>query len=124
MFIMAGAMYSYGIFFKPLALEFGWTRAVTASAHSMFLILTGILFMFTGRLTDRFGPRIVLTTCGFFLGLAASIVYTARTDNLPLKVRLKRAKDSVPSGVTVGDFNLLNGGRSDERSLSVRETGR
>lgn len=69
MVIYAGTWYSFGVFFKPLAAEFGWTRAVTAGAYSTFLFLTGLLFMVTGRLNDRFGPRLVVTICGLILGL-------------------------------------------------------
>jgi len=68
MVIMSGLLYSFGVFLKPLSTEFGWTRAMTAGAHSMTLFVTGLLYMVTGRLTDRFGPRIVTTACGFFLG--------------------------------------------------------
>jgi len=30
-----GSMYSFGVFLKPLAHEFGWTRAVTAGVFSL-----------------------------------------------------------------------------------------
>lgn len=69
MFMMSGMLYSYGIFFKPLAEEFGWSRAVTSGAYSTMVLLLGITFIITGRLTDRFGPRLVITVCGAVLGL-------------------------------------------------------
>lgn len=69
MVIMSGLLYSFGVFFKPVSAEFGWTRAVTSGAYSMGLFVTGLFFMVTGRLNDRFGPRIVTTACGFFLSL-------------------------------------------------------
>jgi len=58
----------YGVFFKPLLAEFGWTRAITSGAFSVGMIMAGLLAVVTGGLTDRFGPRIVLTACGCFLG--------------------------------------------------------
>ena len=67
--IMEGAMYTYGVFLKPLLAEFGWTRAAISGAFSLFMVLFGLFFVITGRLNDRFGPRIVVTVCGFFLGL-------------------------------------------------------
>jgi len=67
--IMLGLLYSFGVFLKPLSAEFGWTRAMTSGAYSMGLLITGLLYMVTGRLNDRFGPRIVITACGFLLGL-------------------------------------------------------
>jgi len=74
MLMMWGAYYSFGIFFEPLLAEFGWTKAVTAGVFSLSFFLTGILGVLAGRLTDRFGPRIVMTVCGFFLGLGYLLV--------------------------------------------------
>ena len=70
MTIGSGAVSSYGIFFKPLLLEFGWTRAATSGAFSLCFLVQGILAIFSGRLTDRFGPRLILTAAGFLLGLS------------------------------------------------------
>jgi len=64
-----GLHLSFGVFFKPLSADFGWTRAVTSGAFSLCTILFGFLFIFTGRLNDRIGPRFVMTVCGLFLGL-------------------------------------------------------
>ncbi len=74
MLVMWGTYYAFGVFFKPLLEEFGWTRAMTSGAFSLSFFLTGLLGIFTGRLTDRFGPRIVVTVCGFFLGLGYLLV--------------------------------------------------
>ena len=64
-----GSHTSFGVFFKPLLTEFGWTRAMTSGAFSLSMIVGGLLGILVGGLTDRFGPRIVLTFCGLFLGL-------------------------------------------------------
>ena len=67
--VMYAAFYSYGVFFKPLLNEFGWTRAIISGAFSLSTILLGIMSILMGGLSDRFGPRIVLTLCAFLLGL-------------------------------------------------------
>jgi MFS family permease len=67
--ISHGAQYTFGIFFKPLLEQFGWTKAATSAAFSLNLVLYGLLGIFVGRLNDRFGPRLVVTICAFFLGL-------------------------------------------------------
>lgn len=67
--IAHGAQYTFGIFFKPILTEFGWTSAATSGAFSLYLVLWGLLSIFVGRLNDSFGPRIVMTASGFFLGL-------------------------------------------------------
>ena len=67
--IMCGTLFTFGVFFKPILTEFGWTRAMTSGAFSLCILLFGLLGIGTGRLTDRFGPRVVMSGCGFFLGL-------------------------------------------------------
>ena len=69
MIILHAGIYSYGVFFKPMSVEFDWTRAITSGAFSTSMFITAILFLFTGRLCDRFGPRIVVAICGFLFGL-------------------------------------------------------
>ncbi len=69
MLAIYGINYSFGIFFKPILAEFGWTRATTAGAFSLAWIVTGLVSIFLGALNDRLGPRVVLSLCGFFSGL-------------------------------------------------------
>jgi MFS family permease len=65
-----GLVYSFGVFFKPLASEFGWSRSVTAGAFGFYGIFHTLLALFAGRVCDRFGPTLVLTIAGFCLGLS------------------------------------------------------
>jgi len=67
--LTVGTRLSFGIFFKPVLTEFGWTRAMTSGAYSLAVIVHGFLSIAMGGLNDRLGPRIVVTLCGFFLGL-------------------------------------------------------
>jgi len=67
--VMGGTYYSFGVFFTPLLTEFGWTRAMTSGAFSLCIMLEGVLGIVMGRATDRWGPRMVITLCGFLLGL-------------------------------------------------------
>ena len=69
MAVFGGTAYSFGVFFQPLLNDFGWTRAMTSGAFSLYMALHGFLYIVTGRLTDRFGPRLVMTICGLFMGL-------------------------------------------------------
>jgi MFS family permease len=66
--VQYGAQYSFGVFFKPLLEDFGWTRALTSGVYSINVILQGFLGILAGRLTDRFGPRLTLTISGILLG--------------------------------------------------------
>lgn len=67
--VMTGTINSFGVFFKPLLEDFGWTRAATAGAFFTHSVVHGALLIASGRLCDRFGPRLILTISGFFLGL-------------------------------------------------------
>lgn len=66
-FVVFGAMYSFGVFFAPMAEEFHAGRAAT----SAFFSITGVAFYMagpvTGHLSDRFGPR-------FMTGLGAAVM--------------------------------------------------
>jgi MFS family permease len=68
MALMWGSMFSFAVFFEPLLDAFGWTRAMTSGAFSLALLLVGPFGILSGKLTDRFGPRIVATASALFLG--------------------------------------------------------
>jgi MFS family permease len=58
-----------GIFLNPLLEEFGWTRAATSGGYSLYIWLMTFFGIAAGWLTDRFGPRPVLTASGLILGV-------------------------------------------------------
>lgn len=69
MVIAWGTTQTFGIFFKPVLTEFSWTRAETSGAFSISIILHSLLSMVAGRLTDRIGPRLIVTAGGIAMGL-------------------------------------------------------
>ncbi len=69
MVVITGTVTSFGVFLKPMSAEFGWERAAASVGYSISLAVAGFLFVFTGRLTDRFGPRLVVTVTAALLGL-------------------------------------------------------
>lgn len=69
MLIAWGTYYSFGVFFVPILTELGWTRAMTAGAFSLAMIIQGPAGMVLGRATDRRGPRMVMSLGGLLLGL-------------------------------------------------------
>ncbi len=67
--LMWGTYRTFGLFFKPLSSELGWMSAETSGAFSVSVLLYGVSSIFAGRLSDRFGPRVVLIACALLLGL-------------------------------------------------------
>jgi MFS family permease len=73
--LSVGAMVtSFGIFFKPLATEFGWTRGDTSGAFSTALVLSGVMSIVSGRLADIFSPRFVVISCEVLIGCACLLL--------------------------------------------------
>ncbi len=68
MTIAWGASRTFGVFLEPMLGEFGWTRAGISGSFTLNMIVMGLLAIVAGRLTDRFGPRVVVIGCGLFLG--------------------------------------------------------
>jgi len=64
-----GIFMTFGVFFKPLQAEFGWSSAQTSGPFSLSMIVSGVMSIVMGRLNDRFGPRIVITVSGLLIGL-------------------------------------------------------
>ncbi len=69
LFLMHGANITFGVFFSPLQREFGWSRAAISVALSLSSLLGGIFGIVSGRLIDRFGPKIIIVASAIILGL-------------------------------------------------------
>jgi len=70
-----GTHVAFGVFFKPLLTDFGWSRATLSGASSLAMLIAGFLGILVGRLNDRFGPRVVMTATGFFFGLGLLLMW-------------------------------------------------
>lgn len=62
-----GVYYSYGVFFKSLMQDFGWTTAITSGAFSVSMFISGVSGIVAGRLSDHFGPKVVIIFCTILL---------------------------------------------------------
>ncbi len=68
--ITAIRFYAFGIFLVPLTTEFDWDRGALSAAPSMSWLVAGFLSLFTGRLSDRYGPQILVTISGLLTGIS------------------------------------------------------
>ncbi len=66
--VCIGALFAYGVFFKEIQAEFGWSRATISGASSLALLMMGAAGVLAGRLNDRIGPRILIAVSAVFLG--------------------------------------------------------
>ncbi len=69
LFLAYGTQYAFGVFFGALLAEFGWSRASLSGVFSLYAFVYSSFALVTGRLTDRWGPRVVIALGGGFLGL-------------------------------------------------------
>jgi len=74
-----GIRYSFGVFFISILKDYGWSRADTAGAFSLAMVVHALFAPVTGTLIDRLGPRKLFPAGALFLILgllAASRVST------------------------------------------------
>jgi MFS family permease len=63
-----GLFNSFGVFFNPMLTEFAWPRAALSSAISFAILIAGAAGILQGSLSDRFGPRVIMSAGGVLLG--------------------------------------------------------
>jgi len=120
-------MYTFGVFLKPLVTEFNWDRGALSGANSMYMLLAGTFAIFTGRLSDKYGPRMLVTLnglltgigflalsqinslwqvyliWGLFLGIGGSCCFIPIMSTIP---RWFVKKTGIAIGITVAGFGL------------------
>ncbi len=81
-FVSFGVTYTFGVFLKPMSLEFHVSHAAMSVLFSVIAALTFFLAPFTGDLADHFGPRPVVAAGAALMG--AALLVTARLHSFPL----------------------------------------
>ncbi|MFC1874417.1 MFS transporter [Chloroflexota bacterium] len=61
---LAIRIYTFGVFLVPIATEFGWGRGVLSGASSVAALVGAVTNIIGGRLSDKYGPRFLVTTSG------------------------------------------------------------
>jgi len=62
-------LYAWSVFIKPLSAEFGWTRAEIAMAFGICALVFGLTTFLAGKMSDRYGPRVVVLVGSVILGI-------------------------------------------------------
>ena len=120
--------YTFGVFLKPLTIGFHWDRGELSGAFSLCMLLAGVFAIITGRLSDKYGPRLLVTGSGLligvgfllmsqvnslwqlyliwglFMGIGASLCYLPVVSTVP---RWFAKKTGLAIGITFAGFGLL-----------------
>lgn len=107
--VTLGTAYSFGAFFEAMSTEFGSDAGATAVVFGVTTFSFFWLSLITGRLADRFGPRVVLLIGA--VAILAGLVSTSRVQSIAAGyvtygagVGLAAACGYVPMVATVGGW--------------------
>lgn len=67
--LIIGCMFSYGVFFTSLEEDLDWSRTLLSGASSLGFLVMGLFAFISGKLSDLYGPRWVLSAAGVLTGL-------------------------------------------------------
>ena len=73
-FMVIGSIFGFGVLFNAFEQDFGWSRTLLSSCVSLAFFMMGVLAFFAGRLSDRFGPRLVLGGAGLGYGIGFALM--------------------------------------------------
>ncbi len=66
-----GQTYSVSLFVGPIISELGWSRTMVSGMYTLGSLTAGAAMILVGRLQDRYGARVMLTSVGILFGFAA-----------------------------------------------------
>ena len=73
-FTIVGLLFSVGLLFDVFEEELGWSRTLLSASTSLAVLVMGVLAMLGGRLSDRYGPTVVLGTTGLLYGVGFALL--------------------------------------------------
>ena len=72
--------YAFSLFVTPLESEFGWGRGEIMLALTLFFFISGLSAPVIGRLVDRYGSKIVMSTGALVTGIG--FILASRVNSL------------------------------------------
>jgi MFS transporter, OFA family, oxalate/formate antiporter len=70
---------AFGIFFKPMVNDLGWSAAEISGTFSFSVIIEGVVSIVSGWLSDKFGAKIVLVCSGILSGSGLALMSLVHT---------------------------------------------
>lgn len=77
--VCVGAIYTWSLFNKPLSNNFGWQESEIVFAFAITVFMFAFATIFSGRLQDKKGPKLVARIGGGLYGLGLILSSTATT---------------------------------------------
>jgi MFS family permease len=77
--ISYGARYSFGVFVKPMSIDYGWSRSVVSLGASINMIVYSFCAIFLGRMLDKVAPRWIITAGAIVASVSYILTGLART---------------------------------------------
>jgi len=77
--ICLGAIYTWSLFNQPLVDKFGWEASAVVKTFSITIFVFAFTTIISGKMQDKFGPRIVATIGGLMLGTGLILASKATT---------------------------------------------
>jgi len=74
LFFTSGARYSFGVAFKPMIEELGWSRGAISFAFFLNMTLFAFSLIAAGKLYDRYGARWVIVIATVFLSAGFALI--------------------------------------------------
>ena len=134
LFFSGGSRFAFGLVLKPMSDDLGWSRSSLALSVTVFMVVSALGMAVTGRLIDRFSPRVVIgaaavagaagiglmgrTSAPWHMFALYGVVYaigSAGTSTAPVSVMISRwfprrmgtASSAAISGNAVGQLVII-----------------
>lgn len=69
-------LYAFSVFIKPLQTQFGWSLPDVALAYAIICLIFGLMTFPAGRLSDKYGPRVIVLIGGIIMAFGFFMVST------------------------------------------------
>jgi len=79
LFFNSGARYAFGVMFKPMIEEFGWSRGSVSLVFFANMVVFALALLMTGRLYDRYGPKWVIVVSTLFISAGFALTSTIQS---------------------------------------------
>jgi len=74
-----GCQFSYGIFLTELCSDLNWAKTTISGAYSLFYFWHGIIAFISGKLNDKYGPRVMLIISIVTSSVGYVLMFTVNT---------------------------------------------